>query len=196
MTPAVVMRPILEVEKKLSANHRAPSGPFVIPTGLELGVGSGNSVIAPVVVMRPILLPLFSVNHRAPSGPTVMPNGKALGVGKGYSVKTPAVVTRPILLVALFSANQKAPSGPLVMSAGKALAVGMVNSLNRPCTLGVVVACVLCPPTWMPCTERPSACAPNRGRALIETTTISTGSLTNLSDQHLSFNMCENHPLA
>ena len=87
-------------------------------------------MIAPAVVMRPILLPLNSVNHSAPSGPAVMPKGSLPAVGIGNSVITPAVVMRPILL-ALRSVNHSAPSGPAVMPAGKLLAVVIGNSGNH-----------------------------------------------------------------
>src|SRR5262249_36969749 len=90
--PVVVMRQIAE-----SVNHRAPSGPDVIPPEMLAAVGMGNSVIAPATVTRPILWPLISANHTAPSGPTVMPSGRAPGVGMGNSVTTPAVVIRATL---------------------------------------------------------------------------------------------------
>jgi hypothetical protein len=37
--------------------------------------------MTPVVVIRPILLPLFSVNQRLPSGPAVIPSGLLEAVG-------------------------------------------------------------------------------------------------------------------
>jgi hypothetical protein len=49
MAPAAVMRPRLPP----SVNHRAPSGPVVMLLGLP--AVTGNSVIAPLVVMRPML---------------------------------------------------------------------------------------------------------------------------------------------
>ncbi len=48
--------------------------------------GVGYSLIAPAVVIRPILLEPFSVNQSAPSGPAVMPAGPAPNA-RGYSVK-------------------------------------------------------------------------------------------------------------
>src|SRR6266567_3085786 len=125
----VLTRPILLL--KFSVNHRAPSGPGVIPHGSLLAVGIGNSVMAPVVVMRPILLLtlLISVNHRAPSGPTVIPRGPLLGVGTGNSVMLPVVVMRPILLP-VSSVNHSAPSGPAVMPMGALPRVGMGNSVK------------------------------------------------------------------
>ncbi|MEP6767100.1 MAG: hypothetical protein ABJC61_00425 [Acidobacteriota bacterium] len=53
------IRPILTASN--SVNQIAPSGPDVRPWGAEPGVGIGNSVIAPEVVMRRILLPADSV---------------------------------------------------------------------------------------------------------------------------------------
>src|ERR1035438_6827056 len=74
----------------------------------------GNSVIMPLVVMRPTLLPSCSTNHRAPSGPVTMPSGAAPAVGTGYSVTAPPMVIRPILLPPN-SVNHRAPSGPVVI---------------------------------------------------------------------------------
>jgi hypothetical protein len=79
-----------------------------------MAVGIGNSVMVPVVVIRPIWLPLCSVNHSAPSGPAVMPKSPLLAVGIVNSVMVPVVVIRPILLL-LKSENHNAPSGPAVM---------------------------------------------------------------------------------
>ena len=54
-----VMRPILSrcsSSTSSSVNQRAPSGPAAIPMGSVVRPGeSENSVIAPVVVIRPIL---------------------------------------------------------------------------------------------------------------------------------------------
>src|ERR1035438_10106471 len=95
ITPAVVMRPMLLAPGIV--NHRAPSGPAVIPNG-PTSAGIGNSVITPVVVMRPMLLAVLSANQRAPSGPAAMHPVSLDAVGIGNSVTTPAVVMRPILL--------------------------------------------------------------------------------------------------
>ena len=76
------------------------------------GVGSGNSLSSPDVVIRPILLLLSSVNQIAPSDPTVIPFGLLSGVGSRNSVTFPAVVMRPTLLPKN-SVNQSAPSGPV-----------------------------------------------------------------------------------
>jgi hypothetical protein len=61
-------------------------------------VGSVYSVIAPAVVIRPILFVLDSVNQSAPSGPAVMSPANASGVGIGYSVTLPSMPRRPIAL--------------------------------------------------------------------------------------------------
>src|SRR2546430_205251 len=112
---AIVSWPILLAS---SPNHRAPSEPVVMPVGSELAVGIGNSVTAPLAVIRPILLPFSSVNHKAPSGPFVIPIGSGNAeAAMGYSLKVPEVVIRPILLP-MCSANHKAPSGPAVMPMG------------------------------------------------------------------------------
>src|ERR1700693_1047371 len=94
-----------------------PSGPAVMPAGAELGVETGNSVITPAVVIRPILFAEISVNQRFPSDPAAIPTGKLPAVGMENSVISPAVVIRPILssLDDKKSANQRFPSGPAVM---------------------------------------------------------------------------------
>ena len=109
-------------------NHRLPSGPAVIPNGRLPAVGTGNSVITPAGVIRPILFPMTSVNHRLPSGPTVIPLGKLPAVGTGNSVIAPAGVIRPILF-ALNPVNHRLPSGPAVIPIGKLSAVGTGNSV-------------------------------------------------------------------
>jgi hypothetical protein len=72
-------------------NQSAPSGPEVIPKGLLTlpGVGTGNSLKLPEVVICPILLPKSSVNQSAPSGPEVISQGQLAGVGTGFSVIVP-----------------------------------------------------------------------------------------------------------
>ena len=88
----------------------------------DAGVGMSNSVISPVVVIRPIWLSFGSVNHRLPSAPAVMSptligllteDAGAL-VGTGNEVIAPSTVMRPILL-APGMVNHMAPSGPAVM---------------------------------------------------------------------------------
>ena len=87
-----------------------------MPRG-PLKIAMGNSVNAPSVVTRPILLLASSVNHRFPSGPVVMPQGPLYGVGTENSVNTPDVEIRPIR-PASDSANHRFPSGPAVMPIG------------------------------------------------------------------------------
>jgi hypothetical protein len=75
---------------------------MVMAPGKAISFDRGNSVTAPAVVIRPILLkytPLlssFSVNQRAPSGPAVMPLTTALAVGRENAVTVPDVVIRPM----------------------------------------------------------------------------------------------------
>ena len=82
-----------------------------MPVGWTFGVGRGNSVTTPAVVIRPIWLALLSVNQRAPSGPDVM-KLKVPPPVTGNSVTEPEVVIRPIWLTDPPSVNQRAPSGP------------------------------------------------------------------------------------
>src|SRR6266498_3502611 len=74
----------------------APSGPAPMSAGPLSTVGMGNSVMAPAVVIRPILLPPNSANQTAPSGPAVIPEGKLVAVGIGSSViaRPPATLAR------------------------------------------------------------------------------------------------------
>ena len=55
MTPEVVIRVIALVLR--SPNQSAPSAPATIGPGSASGVGNGNSVTTPAVVIRPTLLP-------------------------------------------------------------------------------------------------------------------------------------------
>ena len=80
-------------------------------------VGTGNSVIVPLGLIRPILSPLHSINQRLPSGPAVIKLGLLPAVGTGNSVILPLGLMRPILFP-LHSANQKLPSGPAVIAIG------------------------------------------------------------------------------
>src|SRR6266851_2992489 len=97
-----------------------------------------NSVMAPLVLMRPILLAFASVNQRLPSGPAVMQKGLLKGVGTENSVIPPLVVMRPISSAPLpvSSVNQRLPSGPAVMPKGLPPGVGTENSVMVP--LGVM----------------------------------------------------------
>ena len=104
-------------------------------SGKWLGAGSENSVIVPVIAMRPIRLRLASVNQSAPSGPADRgeTEGPALGFGvenSKNSVTTPPVVIRPIF-AARTSMNHRAPSGPAMIPVGSTKP-GEANSLNAP----------------------------------------------------------------
>jgi hypothetical protein len=112
-----------------SVNQRAPSGPLTILWGLLPGVGTENSVIAPAVVMRPILS--LSANQRAPSVPAVIPSGELPDASENR-VTTPAGVMRPTLSLSS-SVNQRFPSGPAVMSGRWLLIPGARgNSATEP----------------------------------------------------------------
>src|SRR5258707_13050011 len=80
-------RPIWSALGVCLVNHNAPSGPVVMPVGPLPAFGTGNSVTAPAVVMRPILLAKESGNQSAPSGPVVMLWVPPSSVGTGSSVK-------------------------------------------------------------------------------------------------------------
>src|SRR5882672_10652354 len=86
--PSVLMRPMpLD-----SVNHRAPSGPAVMPwkpPQQRLPRFSVYSVVTPCVSIRPTLPGNAfepSVNHKAPSGPLVIPMGTLLGLDSVKSV--------------------------------------------------------------------------------------------------------------
>src|ERR1039457_499022 len=85
--PSVVMLPISKLPP-CSVNQSAPPGPLMMSQGSLAGVGSGNSVNDPRVVMRPILFPAISVNQSAPSGPGMMAKGRLDLVGTLYSMIT------------------------------------------------------------------------------------------------------------
>ncbi len=94
-----------------------PGGAMIPNRGGE--PGTGNSVIAPAVVIRP-MFPPNSVNHRSPPGPVVMSMGQLPGVGVGKCDTAGscwpiwAGSIRPMLLVAPHSVNQSLSSGPRV----------------------------------------------------------------------------------
>ena len=67
-------------------NQRLPSAPTVIPYGPLSCHSSGNSVIVPLGVMRPIVPRLDSVNQRFPSGPGTIVYGRLSACGSGNSV--------------------------------------------------------------------------------------------------------------
>ena len=108
-----------------------PSGPAVSQVGPLPAVGTENSVKAPPVVTRPILLPANSTNHRLPSAPVMMPLGLLPAVGIANCVKVPLRVTRAMLLPS-YSVNHRFPSGPAVMPLGVLFGVGTENSVSAP----------------------------------------------------------------
>ena len=75
--PVVVIRPMLLLP--MLVNHKAPSGPAVIPFGASMPVPV-KLVTVPVVVIRPMLLLLELVNHKAPSGPAAISAGLLMPV--------------------------------------------------------------------------------------------------------------------
>src|SRR5260221_4257510 len=91
-----------------SVNQRLPSGPAAMSFSWLTPVGRGNSVMVPLGLMRPILLPIssgvlvpnplkfVSVNHRLPSGPAAMSFGWLLAVGTGNSGMVRLGLMRPI----------------------------------------------------------------------------------------------------
>src|SRR3954469_19174403 len=93
----------------LPANHRAPSGPVVMP----LPPRGARLVTAPSVVIRisPAAPPPCEYQS-APSGPAAIPPTETSDPMVGYSVIAPAVVIRPILS-ANGSGNHSAPSEPV-----------------------------------------------------------------------------------
>src|SRR4051794_18185639 len=118
---AVGMRRAMWLAKN-SLNHRLRSAPTGRPSGPDVALGAGDSVIVPAVVIRPIFAPLDSVNQRFPSGPAAIPGGWVAGV-TANSVIVPAVVIRPIFSP-LDSVNHRFPSGPAAIPCGTAVGVG------------------------------------------------------------------------
>ena len=91
IVPEGVILPILLPDTACSVNQMFPSGPDVMPVGCTFGekafgVGTGNSVTDPLVVMRPMALLPWSMNQRAPSDPAVMAVGAPLPESDGNSV--------------------------------------------------------------------------------------------------------------
>src|SRR5215831_6246264 len=117
------MRPIPGTPTSWSfTNQSAPSGPTVMSSGqyrphcTSAVSGSANSLIWPVVVIRPTLLALRSVNQSAPSGPATIPVGSLCAVS-AYSVYCPLVLIRP-MWAPFRRVNHRAPSGPAATKAG------------------------------------------------------------------------------
>ena len=84
MSPCVVISPDL-VSDALRVNQRLPSAPTVIPYGRLSCHSSGNSVIVPLGVIRPIVPRSDSVNQRFPSGPGTIVYGRLSACGSGNS---------------------------------------------------------------------------------------------------------------
>src|SRR5262249_31329455 len=117
------------------------SGPRIMPSGPAFAVGNGNSVISPLIVMRPILLAAFSANQSARSGPTVMPIGVAFAVGRSYSVKRAVAGSNRPIFAAPLSQNQSPRWGPSTEIWGPLLAAGILCSR--------IVGAVLPPNPWL-----------------------------------------------
>ena len=89
MTPSVVILPIFPSVVVAFGKPEVAVRARCDVRGITVGLGVGNSVTTPAVVIRPILLcPRSSVNQRLPSGPAVMPSGPLAAVGIGNSVMT------------------------------------------------------------------------------------------------------------
>src|SRR5262249_38701705 len=104
------------------------------------GVGTGNSVISPLAVIRAILLPVISANQTLPSGPVAMPRGQEVSLPSlltdvgilNSPLNSPLVLTRRIVL-SLGELNQRLPSPPTVMLwSSRTLAPGTLNSVILP----------------------------------------------------------------
>src|SRR5439155_20020843 len=74
-----------------------------------------NSVIAPAVVMRPILLLLLSANQRFPSGPAVIPNVREPPVGMEKFPVTLCAAAAPAKTAKALTSN-RANSAPLCLA--------------------------------------------------------------------------------
>ena len=138
--PSVVRRPIRLPPPGLSCdsvNHSAPSEADAMPYGhryphwAPCRCGNSNSVMSPLTVSRPILLPASSVNHKFPSRPAVIDCGIAFGVGILNSVMWPSTPILPIWL-APDSVNHSAPSGPAAIEVGAAFGFDSGYSLAVP----------------------------------------------------------------
>src|SRR5262249_58997935 len=96
-----------------------------MPSGPAPTVGTGNSVIAPDVVIRPILLPAFSQNHNAPSAAGVIPTGRLFGVGDPIWRNRPLGGSIYPSLVSPFWRNQRARPERIRLWMGLSSGVGM-----------------------------------------------------------------------
>src|SRR4051794_37442083 len=100
MAPAGVIRPIAPAKPEL-VNHTLPSGPAAMPRCVFPPTESGNSVIVPEGVIRPIapgpIVRSSEVNHTLPSGPAVIAVGQLLALRPIVnSVIAPEAEIRPI----------------------------------------------------------------------------------------------------
>src|SRR3954454_7824677 len=86
-------------------------------TGAGAPVGSGWTVTAPSMPIRPIAFAWFRANHIPPSAPAVIAEGNEPVPGSGNSVTWPSEVIRPMRSAAV-SVNHSAPSGPVVTAYG------------------------------------------------------------------------------
>src|SRR5262249_30094153 len=108
------------------------SGPTAMPVGMQLAVGTRNSVITPSCVIRPTLFPEHPVHQRYPSGPLTMSVGRLwVGPEIGNSRIRPMVVILPIR-PAPDSVNQRLPSAPSAMLQGTENELGNANSVIAP----------------------------------------------------------------
>src|SRR4051794_39207191 len=118
-TPAGVIRPIDAGGPPL-VNHRLPSGPVVMASGLAMPVPTKYDT-TPAGVIRPIEFESLLVNQMLPSGPAVMPPGVLID-GSVNGVTTPAGVIRRITFVegnsCWPSVNQRLPSAPAARAYG------------------------------------------------------------------------------
>src|SRR4051794_20991178 len=125
--------------KPPTANQAFPSEPRVGPlteSAVLVAGGIWNSVIAPAVVMRPIMSFVqqaggTSPNQRLPSTPAAIPNGPEPARGMLNSVIVPDGVMRAIAL-RWRSPTQRFPSGPAAIPRGSASARGSGNSVTVP----------------------------------------------------------------
>ena len=87
MVPVGVIRPMLFALAARWVNQRLPSGPATMSFGWLLGVGVGNSVTAPLGVIRVTSLVLSCTNQKFPSAPWASPWLSPFGAGN--SLMTP-----------------------------------------------------------------------------------------------------------
>src|SRR2546421_4786527 len=99
-----------------------PSGPWMMDVGPTKDFGSGTSVTLPDIVMKPILLALFSVNHMFPSRPAAIEVIKGRGLAKVCTL-----VIRPFMPIRAIESfgpwmmvdrvpTHRFPSGPLAIA--------------------------------------------------------------------------------